>query len=433
MSHIYDVIIVGAGPAGSSAASHLAKQGVDVLLLDKCPFPREKTCGDGLSPRSLHLLGEMDLLDEAVRLGRRCDTVRLMAPAGHTATIAYAQGGDKISYGLFLPRLILDELLLQHALACGAQFESPIRVTDIQTSKTGVEVISEYQRRSISFQAQMVIIAIGANSGLLVRMGLLRKTPRMALCAQAYFEGVTDVMEYAQWSFHGAFAPGYGWVFPLSESSVNVGAGFLPSKRGKHQMLRTAREAFETFIRTPQLQYLLTGAHQSGPVRGFPIRCDFARARTFGERVMLVGEAAGLVHPLTGEGISYALESGKLAAEHLVKMLETGDLSRKRLQGYDWQLRLRYHAFFTMYSLARSLPFLPHPMVFTHAIDYGVQGARLACHVPKARRLGFYALGAIPNTYPFSPLGLPRLKRRKREAEIPVFEEEGSATEEEVM
>ena len=146
---------------------------------------------------------------------------------------------------------------------------------------------------------------------------------------------------------------------------------------------------------------------------------------------MLVGEAAGLGHPLTGEGIAYALESGKLAAEYLARMLSTGDVSRKSLQRYDWQLRLRYQLFFSLYSVAHSIPFLSHPFVFTHSMNCCVEALRLALHLPLGKSLTLYALGAVPNTYPLSPTLL--LKRREREAEMPIFEERRSETAKEVM
>ena len=123
---------------------------------------------------------------------------------------------------------------------------------------------------------------------------------------------------------------------------------------------------------------------------------------------MLVGEAAGLRHPLTGEGIAYALESGQLAARHLLRMLSTGDLSRKSLRRYDWHLRLRYQLFFTLYSGVCSIPFLSHPFVFTHGMNCFVEAVRLALHLPLGKSLTLYALGAVPNTY---PLSLPLLKR----------------------
>src|SRR5439155_22213332 len=132
---------------------------------------------------------------EAVRMGHRCGAVKLIAPRGHAATLPLSQRDDGISYGLIIPRIILDDLLLRQALSSGAQFHSPVRVTGILHDEKSVEVRGEYEHRTISFRAHMVIIAIGANTGLLVRMGLLKKKPHLALGARAYFEGITDLVD----------------------------------------------------------------------------------------------------------------------------------------------------------------------------------------------------------------------------------------------
>src|SRR5436305_4217050 len=142
----------------------------------------------------------------------------------------------------------------------------------------------------------------------------------MMLCARAYFEGMAEVLDAAQCRFDGVPLPGYGWVFPLSNSSANIGVGFFRAGLTARWMPKTARTVFDSFIETPALQSILAGAQRVGPIKGYPLRIDFARSPTYAERILLVGEAAGLVNPVTGEGIDYALESGKMAAEHLMRM-----------------------------------------------------------------------------------------------------------------
>jgi flavin-dependent dehydrogenase len=135
--------------------------------------------------------------------------------------------------------------------------------------------------------------------------------------------------------------PGYGWVFPVNKSAANVGVGFLP-RRGSG----TASQAFQRFIQGPALRGVLAGARQAGPLKGYPIRVDFLKAPTFAERTLLVGEAAGLVNPLTGEGIDYALESGQIAAEHLARAFEVGDFSATYFAQYGTQLHHRFDRIF---------------------------------------------------------------------------------------
>jgi flavin-dependent dehydrogenase len=140
--------------------------------------------------------------------------------------------------------------------------------------------------------------------------------------------------------------PGYGWVFPVSARAANVGVGFLPSGKAKSKpKSRTAADAFQQFIEGPAMQGILAGGRQVGPVRGYPIRVDFLRARVYGQHVLLVGEAAGLVNPLTGEGIDYALESGMLAAEHVIHGLSSRVDDAWHVE-YDRLLRDRFEKIF---------------------------------------------------------------------------------------
>ncbi|MDQ6660226.1 MAG: geranylgeranyl reductase family protein [Chloroflexota bacterium] len=366
MTEMYDVVIVGAGPGGSATAHYLAKEGFNVLLLDKFTFPRDKTCGDALTPRALHILDDMGVLDAIHQIGHRLDKVEFIAPKGHTVVAPIPQKESKYDYLLFAPRIHLDNLILEHAVASGAKFQSPVRVTDVVQEENSMVVRGENHGKEVSFRARMVIIAVGANTKLLLRMGLLKKMPQMVLCARAYYDGISTVLDAAQCRFDGVPLPGYGWVFPVSPSSANVGVGMFRSGLAARWMPSTARAVFDTFLQTPPLQKLLAGAHRSGPIKGYPLRVDFARSPTFGKRTMLVGEAAGLVNPVTGEGIDYALESGKIAAEHLSHMFAIGNFSSTQLKTYDKVLRLHYQRLFVLCDRLRTLYL--NPLVLNPAI-----------------------------------------------------------------
>ncbi len=353
MKDMYDVAVVGAGPGGSAAAYYLAKGGLDVLLLDKFSFPRDKTCGDALTPRALRVLDEMGLLDELLRVGYRLNGVELIAPRGHSVVAPVPKKDGRTDYVLIVPRLILDNIILQHSVASGVHFESPVRVNNIERDEQTMIVQGEFGGKIVSYKARMVIIATGANIKLLLQMGLLKKPPLMMLCARTYFEGMRDISDLVQCHFDGVPLPGYGWVFPLSDSSANIGAGFFRSGLTARWMPATARQAFDAFTQTPLLRKVLNGAQRAGPIKGYPLRVDFASAPTFSDRVMLVGEAAGLVNPVTGEGIDYALESASIAAEHLLSMFASDDLSDERLKAYDLLLRQRYQDLFVLCNRLR--------------------------------------------------------------------------------
>ncbi len=300
-------------------------KGFNVLLLDKFNFPRDKTCGDGLTPRALSILDDMGILNAVEQVGHRLDKVEFVAPKGHAAVAAIPKKEQSCDYLLVAPRLVLDNIILERALASGAKFRSPVRVTGVAQEESGMVITGEQGNKALSFRTRMVILAVGANTKLLLRMGLLKKMPQMTLCARTYYDGITSVIDAIQCRLDGVPLPGYGWVFPVSDTSANVGIGMFPAGLAKRWMPKTAHAAFDAFVQSPALQRLLAGAQRTGPIKGYPLRVDFARSPTFGERTILVGEAAGLVNPVTGEGIDYALESGKMAAAHVSHMFAAGE------------------------------------------------------------------------------------------------------------
>src|SRR6266487_813702 len=314
MSEIYDAVIIGAGPSGSTTAHYLAKEGFNVLLLDKFNFPRDKTCGDGLTPRALQILDDMGILDTINQVGYRSNKLELISPKGHTATAPLPKKENLCDYLLVIPRLILDNIILERAMASGANFQAPVRVMGVEQEGDTMFIKGEQGAKTITFRARMVIHATGANTKLLLTTGLLKKMPQMILTARTYYDGITSTDGAAQCRLDNVPLPGYGWVFPVSATSANVGIGMFPAGLAKRWMPKTAHAAFDAFVQSPSLQQLLAGAQRTGPIKGYPLRVDFARSPTFGDRTMLVGEAAGLVNPVTGEGIDYALESGKMAA-----------------------------------------------------------------------------------------------------------------------
>lgn len=375
MSEPYDVAIIGAGPGGAATAHYLALAGLRVLLLDKFSFPRDKTCGDGLTPRALRILDEMGLLERIQTESARHSLVRFTAPNGREVNADIPLRDARYSYVEIIPRLALDHLIVERAIASGATFESPVRVTDIARNREGVVITARRGKHTTIYAARMAVIATGANMALLLKLGLLKKQPAVVLACRAYYEGITDLPEGVQCRFDGVPLPGYGWIFPVSPTRANVGVGFFQMGLAGRWAPDNAREVFDRWLQIPSMQRLLAGAWQDGSVRGYPIRVDFATAPTYDERVILVGEAAGLVNPVTGEGIDYALESGKLAAEHLTAMFAAGNFSTNRLRAYDAQLRAEYQRLFTLCDRLRLL-YLNAPVI-NRAISAGTRRREL--------------------------------------------------------
>jgi geranylgeranyl reductase family protein len=333
--HVHDAVIVGAGPGGSATAHFLSCKGLDVLLLDRAEFPRDKTCGDGLTPRALRVLDQMGILPDVAQHGCPVDGYAVVAPNRRetSAPITGPHGA------LVVKRLLLDDIVQRRACASGAQFTSGVNATRVEQTSTDVRVHADDGR---AFTGRVAVIATGAAFGVLKRSGILSQPPRAMLAARAYFEDLqTDVSHSFQLRFDGVPMPGYGWVFPVKARAANVGVGFLP-RRGSG----TASQAFVRFTHSAALRPMLAGARQDGPLKGYPIRVDFLKSPTFAERTVLVGEAAGLVNPLTGEGIDYALESGSIAAEHVLQTFQTGDFSSARFADYGAALHQRFDKIF---------------------------------------------------------------------------------------
>jgi menaquinone-9 beta-reductase len=333
--HVHDAVIVGAGPGGSATAHFLSRRGLDVLLLDRADFPRDKTCGDGLTPRALRVLDQMGILAEVTAQGCPVDAYEVVAPNGRkTSAPITAQHG-----ALVVKRRLLDDMIQRRALSSGAHFQSGVTASRVEPTATGARVHTADGR---TFDGRVAVIATGAAFGLLQRSGVLNRPPKAMLAARAYFEDLqTEVTRSFQLRFDAVPMPGYGWVFPVHKTAANIGVGFLPRRKSG-----TASQAFARFIQGDALRPLLDGARQAGPLKGYPIRVDFLQAPTFAEHTLLVGEAAGLVNPLTGEGIDYALESGLIAAEHLARVFETGDFSRTQFARYHAQLHQRFDKIF---------------------------------------------------------------------------------------
>jgi flavin-dependent dehydrogenase len=256
---------------------------------------------------------------------------------------------------LISPREKLDDIIRQQAIESGVNYQSPVRVKGIEQNGDHAIVRAQHLNRQVSYKAQIVILAIGANSSMLLRMGILKQAPLLILAARAYYDGLYGLSDYVQAHFENVPLPGYGWVFPISPSAANVGVGFWKPFFPWQKPPSSAANAMPAFLKNSKMQTMMNGAKQISPIKGYPLRIDFATAPTYSDRILLVGETAGLVSPLTGEGIDFALESGKLAANFLAGQFEHGDLSLRSLAGYDNLLRQHFQRLFVFLSRIRRL------------------------------------------------------------------------------
>lgn len=320
------VIVVGAGPAGSVLAGLLAQQGVETLLLDKATFPREKTCGDYLSPGTVRLLDQLDLLDAVRSSGaRRLSGMTVASPDGTTFTAEFpAITGTNGSppFALSIPRVLLDSLLLQWARGFGVRCVEGLRVTDLIWANGQVRGVTGIGSNGpVSYQGQVVVGADGRESVVARRLGLHRPYPalrRMALVA--YYEGICELTD------HGMIVVGdrsYCILNRIGERLINVSIvvdqGIVQNWKGQLD------ELFEgTLLAFPCALRALRDTRRQGPVRCLgPLA--FRTTSSVAAGTLLIGDAAGFYDPFTGEGVGHALYTARIAARAIVSALAAAD------------------------------------------------------------------------------------------------------------
>jgi menaquinone-9 beta-reductase len=319
----FDAIVVGAGPAGSSAAYRLAQAGRSVVLLDKHSFPRQKVCGDCLTPRGVRLLSEMGVLTKLLQLGEPTKGCGIFSTRGGAAITAWPAFKDYPRNGLVISRALLDTVLKDHAVLAGAAFEAPVQVADVIVEDGVVKgVRAKRGGQEVVYRAPVVIAADGTDS-VIARgaFGLTRDDARaVGLAFRVYFEGVDSAGGYMEIYGEDHVLPGCGWVFPMGHGRANVGVGIYAADFARRDLDWHAY--FDEFVgESPWVRARLAGARRDGPIRGARLLMGGYKRPVVRPGMLLTGDAAALVNPLTGEGVMYALESGGLAAEAVDRAL----------------------------------------------------------------------------------------------------------------
>jgi geranylgeranyl reductase family protein len=351
-----EILVIGAGPGGSAASAGLAEAGHDVLMVDSASFPRDKTCGDGLTPMAVRTLDRLGLLQQIGDAGaQRISTTQITSPLGIKTWMPFANYQAEYPYAMVLQRLVLDDLLRRHAVACGATFVGNTHVTGMMLERDCITAVeASTPGGSLVIRPQHVVIAVGASTGLMKRSGLLRHKPRFIRAARAYYTHTATGQSLYDFYFDMELLPGYGWIFPVSERRANVGIGVLPLPFISPR--RSTRTLLEEFVQRRSASGLLPDVVLDGPVKGYPLRIDFPAQRTAGRNWAIVGEAAGLVNPVTGEGIDLALESGLLAA----RILHENILGRRPDHlAYQRELWERFGPMFNGLRALRDIMILP--------------------------------------------------------------------------
>lgn len=330
-----DILIVGAGPAGATVAAYLARQGHKVLLLDWQKFPRDKVCGDFVGPVALLELQRLGIT--AIPEYAQTNIIReaaLYLDGQQMIERSIPQLDNLPSHGRVIPRLTLDAWLCEAARTAGVTVLEGLRVNRFVQERDGVTVEARGKAETISLRTKLLIGADGSNS--VIALGLRgEKPPRddRIIAVRAYFTGVAGPHDRADLYFTGDSFPGYYWLFPTGRQMANVGIGMV-----LETVPQTADHLRDLLLRLiaqdPALQERLQHATLQGDISGWPLTTYNPRLPLVGDRVLLVGDAAGLINPLNGEGIQYAMLSGRWAAEVAHRCLEHGDLGYQALAAY---------------------------------------------------------------------------------------------------
>jgi menaquinone-9 beta-reductase len=324
----WDALIVGAGPAGAAAAHWLADAGHRVVVVEKKRFPREKTCGDGLTPRAVRQLHDMGLaepLDQFLRF----DGLRSIAH-GVTLEMRWPDHPDFPPYGYVVRRRDLDEMVAERAVKVGATLWSGAEA-DAPLVDDGLVCGATVRRDGVTeaVRARYVVVADGANSRFGRALGVVRdRSYPLGMAIRGYFDSPFHDEPWIESHLdlrdrEGRHLPGYGWVFPVGDGTVNVGVGLLSTFSGWKDINTSA--LMDAFVATAPSRWGISPETSCGAPTGGMLPTGGSAAPNVGPTWLVVGDAAGSVNPFNGEGISVAYETGRLAARAVSDAIASGD------------------------------------------------------------------------------------------------------------
>jgi geranylgeranyl reductase family protein len=343
-----DVVVLGAGPAGSAAAWALARGGLDVLLIDQHVFPRDKVCGDALIPDALGAIEAMGLRASIEAEAAQLRELRVYAPSGSYVSLT----GDFRC----MPRARFDDVLVGAARGAGARLlEQSTAIAPLIEAGvvTGAHVTAASGTRQI--RARMTMLATGANATLMNAFGLESPLKPQAVAGRAYFEvpePIASEFRHLCIAYDQALCPGYGWIFPGPQRRFNVGVGFFSGNSREAPSLRDLWTRFTSGFEPAKR--ILAESSPIGEFRGAPLRTGLSGARFGRPGLVAIGESAAMTYPGTGEGIGKAMESGLLAAGLVLERMAADAPVADVHVAYEREFRRRYGKRYRAYAVAQA-------------------------------------------------------------------------------
>lgn len=377
-----DVIVVGAGPSGATTAYYLAQAGLDVLLLEKTSLPRDKVCGDGLTPRAVKQLTAMGITFEDEGWVKN-HGLRLIG-AGARLELPWPELAEYPDFGLVRTRYDFDQILADRAVMAGAKLLERTSVTGPIIDERSNRIVGVHaknaDREPTSFRAPLVVAGDGNSSRLSVAMGIRKRDDRpMGVAVRTYFESPRHDDDFLEawlemWDRSGdkdVLMPGYGWVFGVGDGTSNVGLGVLNSTPSFQDV--NYRKLLQRWTASMPEEWGFTEENQRGPIRGAALPMAFNRVPHYARGLLLVGDAGGMVNPFNGEGIAYAMEAGRLAADVIVQARgrPTQQTRERALLRYPDVLADNYGGYYTLGRCFVKL--IGQPEFMKYATKYGLR------------------------------------------------------------
>ena len=368
---MHDVIVVGGGPGGATAALKLAQHGVrDVLLLDGASFPRDKTCGSGLSPNALALGDKLGIGDEIRSRANPIDSVKVVTPTGRSFVLA------SNAAAVVLLRREFDHLLVKRAQALGAKLEGGVRVRGLL--REGGRVVGVRTADGRDLRARYVLCADGAHS----IFSFDPRPKRSISTLMGWWDGAEFTPRQIEMIFAKSVSPLYGWLFPESDRRVNIGICIDGQDADGNKTSRNVRDVFRAFLEE-HFSRKLARATQVGNLKGHPIVYTTWVRHCTTPGALYLGEAARVTHNATGEGISQAMQSGIYAADAVADVLAGRASEERAWNSYLWKHRKRFTLGFVAGYVVRA------------AVRGGVlDGMAMAYDNPTVRRAVIRTLGS---------------------------------------